>query len=218
MDTSQVFLPISGIQHFSFCRRQWGLIHIGREWSENILTAQGSIIHERAHDDSLHERRGDMIVARNLSVRSAELGLQGNCDVVEFHRDERGHPIAGEDGLWTEIPVEYKRGSPKEGDVDRLQLCAQAMCLEEMMGDDIPVAYLYYGRTRSRERVELGGNLRQKVRDISREMHDLYAKGHIPKVRKRKGCAACSLKDLCEPSAITRSVEAYIQEELGGKQ
>ena len=214
MDGEQVFLPLSGIQHFSFCRRQWGLIHIGREWSENVLTAQGRLMHGRAHDECLRERRGDVIVVRGLNVRSEALRLQGSCDVVEFHRDDCGHPMTGEEGLWTEMPVEYKRGASKVEDADRLQLCAQAMCLEEMMASTIPRACLYYGRTHSREWVILDQSLRDEVVRMSKEMLDFYERGHIPKAKRRKGCAACSLKDVCGLGA-QRSVEGYIRSELG---
>ena len=96
-------------------------------------------MHKRAHDEELRERRGDTLVVRGLSVHSRALGLSGKCDVVEFHKDTHGHPLAGEDGLWRAVPVEYKRGSSKANDADRLQLCAQALCLEEMLGADVPL-------------------------------------------------------------------------------
>lgn len=211
-------LALSGIQHFAFCRRQWALIHLDQAWGENLLTAQGRIMHERAHDESLRERRGSTIVVRNLAVRSRSLGLVGYCDVVEFHRDAHGHPIHGEEGLWGELPVEYKHGSSKVEDADRLQLCAQAMCLEEMMGSDVPRGALYYGSTKSREWVELDDALRDEVRELSREMHALYERHHVPTVRRRKGCAACSLKETCMPKVMARSAAAYLRTELGEEQ
>ena len=216
MHADDDFLALSGIQHFAFCRRQWALIHIDQVWSENLLTAQGRIVHERAHDESLRERRGDTIVVRNLAVRSSTLGLQGFCDVVEFHRDEAGHPIAGERGLWQEMPVEYKRGKSKANDADRLQLCAQALCLEEMMGSDVRRGCLYYNGTRSREWVDLDDGLRQKVFAAVEEMHALYARRHVPKAKESKACKSCSLKELCEPAASNRSAVRYIDDALGG--
>ena len=126
------FLALSGIQHFAFCRRQWALIHIEQAWADNVLTAQGELMHKRAHDEELRERRGDTLVVRGLSVHSRALGLSGKCDVVEFRKNSHGHTLTGEDGLWRAVPVEYKRGSSKANDADRLQLCAQALCLEEM--------------------------------------------------------------------------------------
>ncbi len=150
------FLALSGIQHFAFCRRQWALIHLEQAWADNVLTAEGDLMHRRAHDEELRERRGDILVVRGLAVHSRALGLAGKCDVVEFHKDESGHPLAGEDGLWRPVPVEYKRGRSKASDADRLQLAAQALCLEEMLGCDVLEGFLFYGETRSRERVEFG--------------------------------------------------------------
>ncbi len=206
-------LALSGIQHFAFCRRQWGLIHIGRVWKDNVLTAEGSAMHERAHDDSLRERRGDEIIVRGLAVRSRELGVTGKCDVVEFHASDEGHPLAGEDGLWVELPVEYKHGRSKATDEDRLQLCAEAMCLEEMFASVVPYACLYYGKTRSRECMPLADDLRDKVRTMFEEMHALYRRGHVPKAGNKTKCRSCSLKELCLPR--TRDVARYIARAIG---
>ena len=137
MYSEEEFLSLSGVQHFAFCRRQWALIHIEQAWADNALTMQGSVMHDRAHDDEVREHRGDKVIVRGLRVHSAELGLSGVCDIVEFHRCATGHPLSGEDGLWRAVPIEYKRGKSKSGNEDRLQLCAQAACLEEMLGDDI---------------------------------------------------------------------------------
>ena len=126
-------LMISGLQHFRFCRRQWALIHIEQQWAENLRTVEGELMHERAHDEGLRESRGDTIITRSLRVYSLTLGLSGQCDVVEFRRSAQGVPLAGHDGLWLPYPVEYKRGKPKDDGCDELQLCAQAMCLEEML-------------------------------------------------------------------------------------
>lgn len=212
------FLALSGIQHFAFCRRQWGLIHIEQAWRDNVLTAEGNAMHERAHDEASRERRGDEIVVRGLAVWSHDLGVAGKCDVVEFHRSDEGHPLAGEDGLWIELPVEYKRGRSKVSDEDRLQLCAEAMCLEEMFASVVPYACLYYGRTRSRERVSLTDDLRGRVRAMFEEMHALYGRGHVPRAGSRARCKSCSLKELCLPK--TRDVAGYIARSIsdsGGK-
>lgn len=209
-------LALSGIQHFAFCRRQWALIHIEQMWSDNVLTTQGSIAHERAHDEGLRERRGDVLTVRGLYVRSSELGIAGKCDVVEFHADVTGHPLYGEDGLWRAVPVEYKHGRSKEGDEDRLQLCAQAMCLEETFACDIKVGFLYYAATRSRERVLLTDKLRSSVRDAVAEMHRLYERRYVPKVRASTSCRACSLAELCLPKSCGASVAGYIDGMLEG--
>lgn len=210
------FLALSGIQHFAFCRRQWGLIHIEQAWQDNVLTVQGSLMHERAHDETLRERRGDTLTVRGLRIHSPRLGVWGICDVVEFTLDPSGHPLAGEDGRWLGMPVEYKHGQSKATDIDRLQVCAQAMCLEDMFACDITRGCLYYGTTRSREYVDLSATLRETVEKLFDEMHELYKRGHVPKVRKHRACSSCSLAELCLPGAQNASVERYIAEWLEG--
>ncbi|MBR3314907.1 MAG: CRISPR-associated protein Cas4 [Atopobiaceae bacterium] len=204
------FLALSGIQHFSFCRRQWALIHIERIWSDNLLTVQGEMMHERAHDEGLRERRGDVLVVRGLTVRSAQMGVWGKCDVVEFHQDPTGHPLNGEDGLWKALPVEYKHGKTKVNDADRLQLCAQAMCLEEMLASHIDYGCLYYGSTHSRERIDFSEQMRSDVRSLFSEMHQLFARHHVPQVKQFPACRSCSLFENCIPKASNRNVDAYI--------
>ena len=209
------YLQLSGLQHFSFCRRQWALIHMEQQWAENVRTTDGRILHEKAHDSSIREKRGDLIITRDMSIHSALLGVSGKCDVVEFHRGETGIPLPGQEGLWQPYPVEYKRGSPKITDADRLQLCAQAMCLEEMLCCEIPEAALYYGEIRRREVVDLDPDLREKVRALLTEMHELYHRHHTPKVKPGKGCNACSLKELCLPKLMKkRSVTDYLRKHM----
>ena len=209
------YLQLSGIQHFAFCRRQWALIHVERLWKDNLRTVQGNILHDRAHDESLRERRGDTLIVRGMRVSSAALGVSGACDVVEFRRAEQGARLAGEPGLWQPYPVEYKRGTKKNGDEDRLQLCAQAMCLEEMLCCPVPEGALYYGENRRRERGALDETLRNEVRRCFEEMHQYLRRGSTPKVRGGKHCSACSLKELCLPK-LGRSASAaeYIRSRL----
>lgn len=206
---------LSGIQHFCFCRRQWALIDIEQLWAENQRTAEGEILHERAHDTHLDEKRGDLLVVRGLRVFSPSLGVSGACDVVEFSASPDGVSLAGRSGQWAPFPIEYKRGVSKQLDADRLQLCCQAMCLEEMLCCSIPAGALYYGETRRREAVPLGPELRAKVREMLCEMHALAARGHTPRVRPGKHCGACSLKELCLPQLCTRpSVQKYIRSHM----
>lgn len=205
------FLLLSGLQHFVFCRRQWGLIHVESQWAENLRTTEGAILHERVHDSSIRERRGDTLTVRGVSVHSATLGVSGQCDAVEYRRDPNGVSITGLDGLWLPYPVEYKRGEPKSTDADRLQLCGQAMCLEEMLCCDIPEGALFYAEIRRREVVRFTDTLRTAVRDALKEMHSLYQRGYTPKVKPTKSCNACSLKELCLPKLMrTRSVSDYL--------
>ena len=215
MYTDDEFLALSGIQHFAFCRRQWALIHIEQMWGDNLLTALGDIMHERAHNEEIRERRGDTLIVRGMTVRSARLGIWGKCDVIEFKQSVDGHPLFGEDGLWLPVPVEYKRGKSKVGDEDRMQLCAQAMCLEDMFACDVAEGFLYYGKTRSREQVALTPELRQSVVACIEEMHRLYARGYVPQVKREAKCRACSLVDLCLPKVQSQSVARYMSEMMG---
>lgn len=205
------YLPLSGIQHFAFCRRQWALIHIENQWAENERTVDGTIMHEKAHSGDV-ESRGDAVIMRALRVFSATLGVSGECDVVEFNRNADGISLNGHDGLWQPYPVEYKRGKPKEHNADEMQLCAQAMCLEEMLCCTIPCGALFYGEPRRRTEVEFTPELRRAVKDSLNEMHDYYKRGYTPKAKPRKGCSACSLKEICLPKMAQRkSVAAYVE-------
>lgn len=206
------YLQLSGIQHFSFCRRQWALIHIEAQWAENYRTVDGELMHEKAHDGASKETRGKLRVSRGMYLHSAQLGISGQCDVVEFRQSADGIPMPGWEGKWLPYPVEYKRGSPKVTDADRLQLCAQAMCLEEMLCCEVPQGALYYGATRHREVVELTEELRQQVRALLSEMHEYYRRGYTPRVKRTRSCNACSLRELCLPSLP--SVAAYLKADL----
>lgn len=204
---------LSALQHFVFCRRQWALIHLEQLWQENERTVDGRLLHERAHDEKQVERRGDLLIVRGLRVRSSALNAVGICDVVEFHRQEGGVKLPGYDGTWQPYPVEYKRGRTKTHDADEVQLCAQAMCLEEMLLAEIPEGSLYYGETRRRQRVCFTPELRQRVKDLLAEMQQYIRRGHTPRAKPAKGCSACSLQELCLPKLQrTQSVSAYIRQ------
>ena len=193
------YLQLSGIQHFAFCPRQWALIHLENLWQENLQTAQGQLLHQRCHDAGQDESRGDLLILRDLRISSPSLGLSGACDVVEFHRDPKGVSLQGRDGLWMPYPVEYKRRKPKPHQADELQLCAQAICLEEMLCCSIPEGALFYGEPRRRQTVTLDESLRQTVKEMAEQMHQYAQRGYTHKVKPKKGCSACSLKDLCLP-------------------
>ncbi|MDO5377090.1 MAG: CRISPR-associated protein Cas4 [Clostridia bacterium] len=211
-------LMLSGIQHFAFCRRQWALIHVEQQWAENLHTAEGDVFHRRAHDETQTEMRGDTLIVRGLRVQSERLGISGICDVVEFHRCENGVTLAGREGRFSVYPIEYKKGAPKAHQADELQLCAQAMCLEEMLLSEIPEGSLFYGETRRRVRVSLTQELRAEVTQMLEEMHQYFRRGYTPKVRRHKGCSACSLKELCLPGmqkapAAGAYLRAHVREE-----
>lgn len=206
---------MSGIQHFSFCKRQWALIHIEQQWEENIHTALGKLNHARCHDGDIYEKRGNLLTIRNLRVVSHQLRLSGNCDVVEFRNDPQGINIRYCDGLWKPMPVEYKHGHSKSNDADRLQLCAQVIALEEMLSCDIEEAALYYAETRRREIVEISGELRKQTQDMANEMWQYFQRGFTPKVKTGKHCKACSLNELCLPRLCQRvSAKRYIEEAI----
>ena len=192
------YLMLSGLQHFAYCRRQWALIHIEQQWAENERTVDGQIFHSVAHDKARIEKRGDLLITRGLPVKSAKLGMSGICDVVEFHKSEEGVSLASYEGLWQPYPVEYKKGLPKLNEADEMQLCGQAICLEEMLLCRIPGGSLFYGENRRRETVEFTEELRGKVYDMAKEMHVLWDKGYTPRVKPQKGCNACSLKEIIE--------------------
>lgn len=196
------WLQLSGLQHFVFCRRQWALIHIEAQWAENYRTVDGHLMHERVHDQEFRESRGDCLIVRGLVIHSAQLGISGQCDAVEFHRNSDGVSLQNREGLWLPYPVEYKRGKPKEHYADELQLCAQAICLEEMLCCAVPEGALYYGEPRHRTLVSFTPELRQQVQNSLTEMHQLYQKHYTPWVKPSKACNACSLKDLCLPKLV----------------
>ena len=211
------YLLISGIQHYDFCSRQWALIYIEEQWNENYLTTSGRILHEKVHSGGAPEKRDDIIIFRSLKVSSSRLGISGECDVVEFHRSENGITLIGYDDLWVPYPIEYKRGKTKIEDCDRLQLCAQAVCLEEMLCCRIDSGALYYGETRRRESILFSDELRSKLEVIIETMHSLFSKQYTPKVKNNKKCISCSIKDVCLPKLLDtqkNNVTKYFEDNL----
>jgi len=206
------YLNLAGIQHYAFCPRQWALIHIEKQWQDNLRTVEGELLHKTAHDGQAFEKRGDILISRGMPVFSTSLGINGVCDVVEFHKDITGVELFGREGRYLPYPVEYKRGKPKDSDIDILQLTAQAMCIEEMLCFNVKTGYLYYGEIRHRQEVSITSEYRNKVRAVVEEMHMYYNRQYTPKVKLTKKCNLCSLKDLCIPSlGRVRSVDNYIK-------
>ena len=216
------FRMISELQHFAFCRRQWALIHLEQEWSDNFLTAPGSIIHRRAHSENFTEKRSGLLTVRGLRVFSPTLGVSGQCDVVEFTQageGEDGAILQGHTGKWRIRPVEYKRGRIKADLCDALQLCCQAMCLEEMLGCPIPCGFIYYFETRHRTEIAFDAALRKQVADSCCEIHEYVRRKYIPRVKVTAKCKSCSLKDICLPKLQCRpSINAYYHERLTDKE
>lgn len=209
-------LSLSGIQHFRFCKRQWALIHIERQWEENLRTIEGHFLHKRADDPFVKERRGDTIISKAFPLVSFNLGLYGVADVVEYIRSDKGISLSGYDGFWKMHPVEYKRGKPKIDERDEVQLCAQAMCLEEMFDVTITGAEFFYYEIRRRFHCKLTDELRNLVISLSDEMHDLFRMGVTPPAEKSQYCKNCSLIDLCNPKLTKKpvSVRSYIKKHV----
>jgi len=201
------FIQLSALQHFAFCPRQCALIHIEQVWSENLLTAEGRIMHEHVHEEG-DESRGDIRIERGVALRSMRLGVIGKADVVEYHR--------GPDGTWEAFPVEYKHGKPKPDHCDKIQLCAQAICLEEMLRKIINAGAIFYGKTRRRLDVVFDEALRRETFDAAGMTRELLASGKTPKPAYEKRCERCSLVAECLPKTIQkkRTVESYLKRML----
>lgn len=209
------YLMLSGINHFEFCRRRWALVQIEQQWEDNYFTVAGDLMHEKAHDKDFVEKRKDVIITRAMPVFSREMGISGECDIVEFIRDdENGVEIFGREGRYSVVPVEYKHGELDESDI--FQLTAEAMCLEEMLCCEIRYGYLYYGKTRRREKVEFTEENRNRVKKDFEEMHGYYSRQYTPKVKKKKACGSCSLKNICLPKLeACKSAKKYIENMMG---
>ncbi len=191
-------LPISGLQHLVYCPRQFALIHIEQIWEENRFTAEGRLLHQRV-DQQGSETRRDLHIAHALRLRSLRYGLSGIADVVEFHRNEVGVALSGRSGHWFPYPVEYKRGRPKKHNADAVQLCAQALCLEEMLRVELREGALFYGKRRRRKVVKFTDVLRQETSNLCSEMHCIWSSGQTPPPQHDERCDHCSLLVRCKP-------------------
>lgn len=228
MFTESQLLPISALQHLAFCPRQWGLIHLEQVWTENRLTVEGNILHEKVHESD-SESRGDLRITRSLRLHNFRLGLVGQADVVEFYRLPEGeNDVVGRDGVseytvltnapgrWRVLPVEYKRGKPKKDRCDEVQLCAQALCLEEMLNVHIPAGALFYGKPRRRHEVLFAPSLRDKTEAMAKQLHELTLAGITPLARYMKKCDNCSLIMHCMPkiTGMNKKVAQYIHKNI----
>ncbi|EKM99105.1 CRISPR-associated protein Cas4 [Acidocella sp. MX-AZ02] len=199
----EALIPLSALQHFLFCPRQCALIHVEQLWAEDRATAEGRAMHQRA-DTAPSERRQNVKILRALTLRSFGLGVTGKADIVEL-RD--GQPY----------PVEYKRGKPKAHRADEVQLCAQAICLEEMFSTAVPRGALFYGVTRRRVEVAFDDTLRTLTQDIARQTRSLMTSGQTPAPVFRPSCANCSLHDLCTPESLQSPprIASWLERQIG---
>lgn len=207
------WLTIGSMQHFEFCRRQWALMYVEQQWEDNLRTVEGELLHQKVHDGYSFEKRKDVIISRGMPVFSSRLGLRGVCDVVEFHQDDlNGAVLHGRADKYMPYAVEFKKGAKRADAADILQAAAQSLCLEEMLCVSIPKAYVFHIETREKEEIPLTEELREYVKDISKEMHEYYRRGYTPKVKPSKSCNACSLKDICMPKLCKNlSSKSYIK-------
>jgi CRISPR-associated exonuclease Cas4 len=214
--TEDDLIPLSALQHLLFCERQCALIHVEQVWVENLFTAQGRIMHERV-DTGNRESRGNIRIEYGMPLRSLRLGLTGKADVVEFHLLNEGL-LSGRKSKakWQPFPVEYKRGRPKKDNCDKVQLCAQALCLEEMLNTDIPEGALFYGKTRRRQDVAFDRALRLETEKAAKRVHELIKAGKTPKPVYAKKCDSCSFVELCLPKTIEKSlsVNSYLKKAI----
>ena len=201
-------LPLSALQHICFCERQCALIHVEQVWLENRFTAEGRIMHERV-DTGKSEKRKDIRVSTAVSLRSLRLGLVGKADVVEFHRKKMPEGST----IWQPFPVEYKRGRPKKDNCDKIQLCAQALCLEEMLNLRIECGALFYGKTRRRQDVDFNDALRAETEQMAVSLHELFNQRETPKPVFDKRCPHCSFVTYCLPEKLDgkESVSRYLE-------
>jgi len=211
-------LPISALSQLVFCERRAALVLLEELWADNIFTAEGSLLHEQSHQP-LVESRDEWRIVRGLWLRSLELGLYGQADVVEFRRSEcspAATVLPGVGGWWQPFPVEYKRGRLRHEMAFEVQLCAQAICLEEMLGITVPKGALYYGKARRRLELELTQSLRDRTRDTARRLHELVSSRKTPRGVLRKKCRYCSLFSLCLPGAMSpkKSVSRYLKQAM----
>ena len=195
-------LMLSGIQHFMFCPRQWGLIHLSQEWEDNVLTTEGQLLHKHVDDPFYRQKNGDRIALRSIHVASRILGLYGITDVVElFPADAPNNAITHPryPGFWNLLPIEYKRGKQKPNQCDEVQLTAQVICLEEMYHIHIEYGALFYHEVRRRDIIHINNELRQLTRQCADQMHATYSSKQLPKPVYQSHCRRCSLYDICLP-------------------
>lgn len=219
-------LPLAALQHLLFCERQCALIYIEQIWRDNPITLEGSSLHDRVHNKGARrEVRGDTVICRGLAVRSLRLGVSGISDVVEFHRrlthdHDSESPttvsLSGLHGEWAVSPIEYKRGRPKPNDCDRVQLCAQAICMEEMLDIRIGTGALFYGKVQKRYDVVFDNGLRSATEEAAARLHQLVRTGRTPQAELHPKCASCSLMQVCQPRSTggSRSARRYLRDAI----
>ncbi|MDD4102985.1 MAG: CRISPR-associated protein Cas4 [Kiritimatiellae bacterium] len=213
-------LPLSAVSQYVHCPRRCALIHLEQVWADNRATAEGNVLHEKAHG-GISESRGDLKILRSLRLRSLRLGITGVADVVELHRREPaegGVRIPGISGTWLPFPVEYKRGASKDIRCYEVQLCAQALCLEEMLCANIPDGALFLGQKQSRVGVVFDDTLRAETEAVCLAVQQLFAEGVTPPADYNKRCSSCSLFESCLPrsAGAGKSARRWLDRQIEG--
>lgn len=199
-------LYLSRLQHYLFCPRQFALIELECAWEENLFTAEGQVMHEKVNSGG-HDTRGSIKTVRTLALGHKALGLEGVADVVEYHTDDAGKQMP--------FPIEYKRGKPKSHRADEVQLCAQALCLEDMHDCVVPRGALFYGKTRRRHAVDFDKELRQITLEAIDDCRHIIETGHTPKpIYSTSKCRNCSLKDHCHPKIFNKNAKAWLTKHI----
>lgn len=216
MSENNYYISISALQAFSYCRRKFVLEYLEGLWEANIYTTEGTLQHQIVHDYTRTESRGNLLITRSLAIVSEKYHLVGNCDVVEFHKQKDGIILQNRPGYWQPIPIEYKH-SNKIVEGSALQLCAQAICLEEMLSCKIDYGYLFYKNTKQREKIDFTLDLRNKVISTSNEILKYVISKEAPKVKVSKKCNNCTIKNLCLPKILNTNVTSYIKENINEK-
>jgi len=211
MYTEEDLLPLSKLVDLVFCPRRAALHIIEYVWQENIFTAEGRNVHDKVHEAN-GESRSDLRIVRSLRLASYRLGLAGVTDVVEFHRSNKGITLDGVNGYWRVFPVEYKRGILKHDTSFEVQLCAQTICLEEMLDCSIEAGAIYYGKSRRRKDVQFTPILRAMTEESAQKLHQLFDSRITPKAKYQKKCKSCSLYEICMPkvTGIAKNVQHYL--------
>jgi CRISPR-associated exonuclease Cas4 len=212
MDDDREYLPLSWLSQASYCLRRAALLMNERVWFENEETAKGRTEHERVHTKRI-ERRGELIKLYEYEVNSQTLGISGKCDCIEVTRNDNGCKIPACDFSVSLYPIEYKHGTVREEPEYMIQLCAEAMCLEEMYNTSIPKADLYYISSHKRQTVILNDGLRQQVREIACTLRNIREQLTVPAAQYSTKCKRCSLREYCMPQT-KQSARRYCEELL----
>lgn len=218
MYSDEQLLPLSAVGQYIYCPRRFALLHIEQQWEDNLFTAEGTVLHEKA-DSGVKESRGSIRITRSMRLNSYELGVTGIADIVEFHRvglDEIGITLPNVVGRWMPFPVEYKRGAAKDQEGYKAQLCLQGICLEEMLKIPVPSGALFFLGKKHRVEIEFTSHLRDKVVIACHAMQSLFTSGETPPPKFGKWCSSCSLVEKCRPKLVAspRSVHAWLEQEM----